>query len=292
MPPRIGKPAAGGVHCHNHQTPIVRVLSLWCPWCRSPTWCMMTAEHIVVLLLEEVHRENCPAYPSQCRTPLACRPSEARFLLMPTGLGQAAPLLPPCRITHFCGRPPHSSSTADWMGNMAGTIGNTPLNNLVIPGTHDSGTYGITAQSAPSPDDQSPTCASIQSDVDANVSSSSTAKVLDNLIGKYCGPIIGSISAEWAKAQDVNLTGQLDGGARYLDIRVCPPETSGGSLMICHEEITVYSVPLTTTFGLEIRSETFCSGPSQGDCVGGFQPSHQERRIQPDRGSAQLCGAG
>jgi hypothetical protein len=48
----------------------------------------------------------------------------------------------------------HAQATADasWMTQMAGIIGELPLNQVALPGTHDSGTYNLWINAPISPD--------------------------------------------------------------------------------------------------------------------------------------------
>jgi hypothetical protein len=85
--------------------------------------------------------------------------------------------------------PPDNSH---WMADMAPLIGNIPLNQLAIPGTHDSATYYLDG-TAVSPDNPS--------------------QLLSSLLPGLFVP--------WSQAQAVDLTTQLNRGIRYLDLRVC-----------------------------------------------------------------------
>ena len=81
-------------------------------------------------------------------------------------------------------------STENWVSELFGDHKQTRLVDLILPGTHDSGSYDITGSSAPAPG-----------------APAAYAKV-------------GSIAAKWAKTQDQTLEQQLRGGIRYLDLRV------------------------------------------------------------------------
>lgn len=81
-----------------------------------------------------------------------------------------------------------------WMGDQAGAIGDLPLAEVVIPGTHDSGSYGITPTSPASPD-------------------------ADPAI-KAAAAIHLAIASDWAKAQPAPFRTQLLRGIRYFDMRV------------------------------------------------------------------------
>ncbi|AQR64020.1 hypothetical protein BXU06_02300 [Aquaspirillum sp. LM1] len=102
---------------------------------------------------------------------------------------------------------------ADWMGELATVIGNTPLKELVLPGTHDSGSYACSATSTLAPKQDIPEWV--------------------NAI--YGIPLVGlgvmDVIARWAKAQGKNIAGQLAGGIRYLDLRVV---RTGKQYDTCH----------------------------------------------------------
>jgi len=107
-----------------------------------------------------------------------------------------------------------------WMSDMQKYIGNIPLQNIVMPGTHDSLTQDISAVSAIAPNSEE-TIAKI-------------AKVLKY----YPEYVFKSVVAAWAKAQTKTAGQQLLDGIRYLDLRVCKdksaPKGSEKMLQTCH----------------------------------------------------------
>lgn len=105
-----------------------------------------------------------------------------------------------------------SSSTAEWMTEMKADLAHIPLNKLVLPGSHDSGTFAITAHSAYANDEPS-------------------LNKLSGLPSWLGGDLATKIISLWARTQVADWTTQLEAGARYLDIRVC---NMGSELMICH----------------------------------------------------------
>lgn len=127
------------------------------------------------------------------------------------------------------------ATNANWMGDMADAIGNVPLNRVVLPGTHDAGTYAISPSSEESPDSPLP---AIKEDINQAVDDLGLGAVV-GLIDAI-GPTLKPILASWAKTQDHTMSQQLAGGVRYFDLRVCP---KGNELYICHslygENITV-----------------------------------------------------
>lgn len=92
-----------------------------------------------------------------------------------------------------------------WMAALSDLIGNKPLNQVVLPGTHDSGTYSLLSGVA-APD-------------------------ADNAIVVQYGSLVG-VTEGWAKAQQRDITQQLEDGIRALDLRPCID--AGGTARICH----------------------------------------------------------
>ena len=92
--------------------------------------------------------------------------------------------------------------TPDWMGSLYAERPDTKLSSLVIPGTHDSGAFKI---------DTSGKCKVVPiaglSPIQAAVAKSNPCAA-------------GKLS----KAQSQNFTGQLNGGIRYLDMRLGVPQ--------------------------------------------------------------------
>ncbi|MFE3187436.1 hypothetical protein ACFXHA_00420 [Nocardia sp. NPDC059240] len=91
-----------------------------------------------------------------------------------------------------------------WMEVMGPRIANKPLYQMAIPGTHDSGTYGLDLTMGFAPD------------------SDSTGDILDPL---------GATTLLWAKAQDHDIATQLNTGIRFFDLRIAetltvPPGTN------------------------------------------------------------------
>ena len=81
-----------------------------------------------------------------------------------------------------------------WMTNLREITSNRPLKNLIIPGTHDSGTAPISANNAVATDDKG---------------------IPDELV--KLSPVK---LAAWSKTQDLNIKKQLETGVRFLDFRV------------------------------------------------------------------------
>ncbi len=81
-------------------------------------------------------------------------------------------------------------SREEWVSELYQGRPETRLVDLILPGTHDSGSYEITGSSAPAPG------------------------------APDAYKRVGSIAAKWAKTQDQTLEQQLRGGIRYLDLRI------------------------------------------------------------------------
>lgn len=92
-------------------------------------------------------------------------------------------------------------SHATWMADMQKQIGNLKLREVIFPGTHDSGTYDISTLSGFSPD---------------------VTPWINAIYALGLSPlVVKKVISDWAKAQGQNITEQLEGGIRYLDLRVC-----------------------------------------------------------------------
>ncbi|KAF8511401.1 PLC-like phosphodiesterase [Hysterangium stoloniferum] len=92
-----------------------------------------------------------------------------------------------------------------WMNDLRTQIGSKKLREVALPGTHDSGTYGIMPDSP------------------VGMDWPSWAVYLDAL------PVAKLVMALWAVSQGSNFAAQLASGIRYFDLRV-----QGGSLNFVH----------------------------------------------------------
>jgi hypothetical protein len=116
-------------------------------------------------------------------------------------VGQVSRAMDPNRIADY-----------RWMREMKPFLADKRLCDIIIPGTHDSATYGITSHSDVSPEVEW------------------YKAVLD-----YLSPLL---FAAWAVAQNDNIGIQLGNGIRYLDLRVA---ARGEQLITCHG---LFSVPV------------------------------------------------
>jgi hypothetical protein len=111
-----------------------------------------------------------------------------------------------------------SLSHSDWMASIPA---NQALNRLLIPGTHDSGSYAINSQSK----------FSLCSD-------GALPEWLEKLSDTLPVSIVRAISANWAKTQPLSIGQQLEQGIRYLDLRVCYSDSTSHSgektFYLCH----------------------------------------------------------
>ena len=92
------------------------------------------------------------------------------------------------------------ADTTNWMSQIPN---DRPFNQLMIPGTHDSGTYNIQPESqfSLSPDDPLPTW----------------FEQISNILPLS---IVRPVVAGWSKTQPLTISQQLNAGIRYLDFRV------------------------------------------------------------------------
>ncbi len=94
---------------------------------------------------------------------------------------------------------PARLSTPDWMGNLPSWARARPLSRLAIPGSHNSFTYSIDKDSPLGPD-HSPR--------------------LVNFANR-CSWLTKPVIYRWAVCQKISVTGQLELGVRYFDLRLC-----------------------------------------------------------------------
>lgn len=95
-----------------------------------------------------------------------------------------------------------ATDTTNWMDELYASRPDTRLTEMVIPGTHDSGAYKIDTEGK----------CKLTPIAGVNPALSAPAKTNPCMAGKL------------AKAQSQNFTGQLNGGIRYLDMRLGVPE--------------------------------------------------------------------
>lgn len=96
------------------------------------------------------------------------------------------------------------NNPTQWMGSISDKIKDKSINQIFIPGTHDSGTYTISPKSLPAPDH------------------------------KYYFLNNNTYRAGWSRTQNTDITAQLNNGIRYFDLRLCGDSTTIDSIYACH----------------------------------------------------------
>ncbi|CAK6974292.1 PI-PLC X domain-containing protein 1-like [Scomber scombrus] len=101
-------------------------------------------------------------------------------------------------------------SYSDWMSQLPSELYNTPLWNLIIPGSHDSMSYDL--------------------DINSSVIEPDGLKKISKI---YCAR---KIVRKWAVTQEEAITNQLDAGVRYFDLRIArkPGDTDPTRLYFYH----------------------------------------------------------
>lgn len=112
---------------------------------------------------------------------------------------------------------PQDISTQDWVSQVYENRGQTKIRDMVIPGTHDSGTYNITGNSADSPD--------------ADGTIALAAATFQSAFGSN---FIGDIIAKWAKTQSYDFSTMLAMGIRHFDLRI---QKHNGEYYLVHSKI-------------------------------------------------------
>ena len=111
-------------------------------------------------------------------------------------------------------------ASATWMADMMQQIGDVPLCRVALPGTHDSGTYGMTTESALDPYNEG-----------------ARARVVDGVdrLAQQRGISARPLMLGWSQAQDLSISDQLHAGIRYLDLRVSLVDSAYvlGHVLVC-----------------------------------------------------------
>eukprot|EP01088_Endostelium_zonatum_P009883 TRINITY_DN2320_c1_g2_i1.p1 TRINITY_DN2320_c1_g2~~TRINITY_DN2320_c1_g2_i1.p1 ORF type:complete len:446 (-),score=74.95 TRINITY_DN2320_c1_g2_i1:32-1369(-) len=111
-----------------------------------------------------------------------------------------------------------------WMGSLASTIGTKNMFQIVVPGTHDAGSYSLISDK-PSAD------------------RATEYNSLQSSYGSY-GSILGDSLVEWSKTQTLTFADQLSIGVRYFDLRLTWDVTiSPSSYRFYHFLLTSYTAP-------------------------------------------------
>ncbi|TPP60857.1 PI-PLC X domain-containing protein 3 [Fasciola gigantica] len=107
------------------------------------------------------------------------------------------------------GRIDHRITHRKWMSELPGRITCQPLNQLAIPGTHNSFTYSIKQSSAVFPD--------------------APGYDFFSQLPDFFG---GMLIHNWAVTQDLSIREQLEAGIRYLDFRVGVDPNKGEFVLV------------------------------------------------------------
>lgn len=102
-------------------------------------------------------------------------------------------------------------------------IASTPLNRLLIPGTHNSGIYSAAFKARLSR---------------KKISDVISPQILDRMKHVLSWGLVGwdtlmELLENWAICQELSVSEQLTAGVRYLDFRVC--EDYNNRLFLCHK---------------------------------------------------------
>ena len=111
-------------------------------------------------------------------------------------------------------------ASATWMADTMQRIGDVPLCRIALPGAHDSGTFGMTTQSALDPYNEG-----------------ARARVVESVdrVAQQRGTSARQLMVLWSQAQDLSITDQLQAGIRYLDLRVSLVDSTYalGHVLVC-----------------------------------------------------------
>lgn len=128
--------------------------------------------------------------------------------------------------------------SAGWMGAIAPRIATKALSEIAIPGTHDSGSYPALETNLAFAD-----FSITQNLLKAEAAWNETLAKADFLrvVGLGLGPnpftpiipMVRSNVAKWGEAQDLDVGGQLEHGARFLDLRPC--RNAANEIAFCHK---------------------------------------------------------
>jgi len=94
-----------------------------------------------------------------------------------------------------------------WQQTAGDLIANKQINQVLMPGSHDSGTYGIDDQSFITPD--------------------APSEYID---------LVSIYAKGWSKTQEADVSAQLSKGIRYFDLRICGADYKGNptAIVTCH----------------------------------------------------------
>jgi len=119
------------------------------------------------------------------------------------------------------------SENSNWMSDYAQVIENQYLNQIALPGTHDSGTFAIEGSSMIADDGNPHPCKEYIKDMENSVKSWFDNHLIGYLYPSIVKPLMEILyddceqyQAGWSKSQRHSISDQLNNGIRYLDLRV------------------------------------------------------------------------
>jgi hypothetical protein len=133
---------------------------------------------------------------------------------------------------------PRVTENTSWMADIAPAIEDQKLNEIVLPGTHESGTYNISPSSQYA-DDGNANCRDIANrDIENAIEDwlgSTIAHTVEETLSPLIDTICPRIQAEWSKSQSRSIYDQLTDGIRYIDLRVL---SNGEQFQVIHSMVS------------------------------------------------------
>lgn len=136
------------------------------------------------------------------KLPAPDQPMTGQYAMIPQDLNEGSG----GKYIYLCTR----RYTENWMEQLAGWIEHLPLNRIAIPGTHDSGTYGLDTSSEYAPDDPG----------------------IRTWLGDGSGT--KSLYVRWSRTQSLTVAEQLACGIRSLDLRIATYGGDDDDIRITH----------------------------------------------------------
>lgn len=122
-------------------------------------------------------------------------------------------------------------SNSTWMGDIARFIEDRKLNEIAVPGTHDSGTCRITPRSRLAGDGNWSWVEAMNMFLGEYGDYLKWIPGLTCLIERLFARVGPRVQAEWSRCQNTSIARQLEDGIRYLDFRVL---ADGGNFFLVH----------------------------------------------------------
>ncbi len=118
---------------------------------------------------------------------------------------------------------------SDWMGDMDSQLRDLQVNHVIIPGTHDSGTYAISEAGLFAPDAPMIRIATALKEKHVNLTAVQLSLALNS-----SPSLVKDFVSGWSRTQIRTISEQLSDGIRYLDLRATGNVTAGGDAYIAH----------------------------------------------------------